>query len=244
MTERSPWWYRGRGLVFFAIYFLGFWIGAGAGRLTGTSAPLVVWLGTRLGGDGAVEAAIVIATLFMIGCWAIRAWGSSYLRAHVVWNPDAMTHAFVTDGPFRYTRNPLYLGNLFMAVAFGSLGTPIAFATIVVGNIVFIYALIAYESQGLRGRYGEAFENYERRVPALLPRIGSPSFPATKSTVPSRAQGLRSEIFTGVLALGFIGICIFQDRAFFAFPILLGGGWLLQTFLARRTDLSPPARSG
>src|ERR1700756_500358 len=56
--------------------------------------------------------------LFLAGAFVvalgglIRAWGAAYLCAEVVHDARVRSEQLVVDGPFRYTRNPLYLGLL------------------------------------------------------------------------------------------------------------------------------------
>jgi hypothetical protein len=44
-----------------------------------------------------------------------RTWASAYLKSDVVYASALKTAALVADGPYRHTRNPLYLGNVLMA---------------------------------------------------------------------------------------------------------------------------------
>src|ERR1700722_11091040 len=59
-----------------------------------------------------------IRVIFLVGAFMltlgglIRAWGVAYLRAEVVHGSSVRTEWLVADGPFRYSRNPLYLGLL------------------------------------------------------------------------------------------------------------------------------------
>jgi protein-S-isoprenylcysteine O-methyltransferase Ste14 len=76
-----------------------------------------------------------------------------------------------TSGPYAYTRNPLYLGSLVLAVGFA-----IAARTWWVGAGIVIFFLAIYlpvirsEEEFLRSRFPE-FDDYARRVPRLLPRL-------------------------------------------------------------------------
>jgi protein-S-isoprenylcysteine O-methyltransferase Ste14 len=78
----------------------------------------------------------------------------------------------VTDGYFGMCRNPLYVGNLLIAVGTAFLhGHPVV---TLVGTVVFIYvyvAIVAAEEFFLRGKFGAAYDAYCAEVPRWLPRL-------------------------------------------------------------------------
>ena len=74
---------------------------------------------------------------------------------------------FVTPGPYKYVRHPLYVGWLFAFWA-----TP----TMTVAHLVFAITTTAYiliaiqlEERDLLAGLGEAYADYRRRVPMLIP---------------------------------------------------------------------------
>lgn len=79
--------------------------------------------------------------------------------------PHHTTTALVTSGPFRVTRNPLYLslGLLLagLALAMNSLAIAVMIAPWVV---VMRYGVIAREERYLEGKFGEEYRAYCRRV--------------------------------------------------------------------------------
>jgi protein-S-isoprenylcysteine O-methyltransferase Ste14 len=52
---------------------------------------------------------ILFGSLLVFLAAALRTWGAGYLRTEVVHDTAQHSEALVADGPFRYTRNPLYL---------------------------------------------------------------------------------------------------------------------------------------
>ena len=232
MNERiSPWWYRARGYVSALIYFFGFyacwaiwWL------LFHNSLPAFVVAGAQWGTPG-IYIALGIATFFTLICFLLRTWGSAYLSSGIVWNPNARTDALLVDGPFRYTRNPLYLGNLFMVLGLGAIATPLGYLAIMVLHLWFIRELIRWEEAGLEQRYGEAFERYCAQVPAFIPRL-RPA-PAQQTCIPSLAQGLRSEIFSACVFLAMLALLTFGEKGFPAFAVLLVVGWIAQQLATR-----------
>ena len=74
---------------------------------------------------------------------------------------------FVVRGPYRVTRHPLYLG---FVLAFWAAPTMtwshLAFALI---TTAYILVAIQLEEHDLIGEHGNAYEDYRRRVPMLIP---------------------------------------------------------------------------
>ncbi len=228
MDDRSPAWYRLRGLVFGVIY------------IVGLAGGWVVW--SRLGiSNETSQVAVAAGALLTFCCFALRAWGSAYLHADVVWNPDAMSDELIVDGPFRFTRSPLYLGNTFMALGIGLLAVPLGYAVIVVATLGFVFVLVRYETAQLHERFGPLVDEYVKAVPALFPRLTPANVQGTVKVQPSLAQGLRSEIFTASLTLAMIVLAGFGRNAIPVFMVLWISGWIAQHVATwNRVPNAPP----
>jgi protein-S-isoprenylcysteine O-methyltransferase Ste14 len=111
--------------------------------------------------------AIAVVSVGLVN-WAAQCLGKQWsLEARLVEG-----HDLIEDGPYRLVRNPIYTGMFGMLVATGLIGMRwellvVAVALFVVGTYIRIRA----EEQLLRGAFGERFEEYARRVPALIPGI-------------------------------------------------------------------------
>jgi protein-S-isoprenylcysteine O-methyltransferase Ste14 len=107
----------------------------------------------------------------------LRTWAAAYLRTAVVHDTAQHSEALVADGPFRYTRNPLYLASLPMAAGIGVLASRSGFIFLVLANWIFVYRLIFREEGSLLKSQGESYRAYCRAVPrfwpALKPRVPS-----------------------------------------------------------------------
>jgi protein-S-isoprenylcysteine O-methyltransferase Ste14 len=221
-TVRSPWWYRQRALCIAVLYFCSFYAAYDLARLTGRPAiPLYSFFGERF----EQPMLFVALALAAIG-WLLRSWGTSYLRVEVVWNYDALADKLVIAGPFRFTRNPLYLGNLFQAAAFATFAPPAGWWLIVFVQWLFLTALMLVEERDLRARYGDAFDAYRAAVPQLLPR------PVPVAGEPAPHEPLVRALFSETLSLGFtlamLAYALFGSRAWLAAWILAGGGAIFQ----------------
>ncbi len=77
-----------------------------------------------------------------------------------------------TTGAYSLVRNPLYVGRIltFTGIAFFSNVWQYG-VVVMIGSIYFFHCVIAYEEQFLRGRFGDAYEDWYHRVPSLIPKI-------------------------------------------------------------------------
>jgi len=81
-------------------------------------------------------------------------------------NPTSTANRkLVTSGPFRFTRNPMYLALVIVAsgVAFWASAWPMFLAPIAVFATAN-WVHIPFEEQKMRHQFGEAFDNYTRTV--------------------------------------------------------------------------------
>ena len=92
---------------------------------------------------------------------ALRAWAAGCL---------AKNQQLATGGPYGYTRNPLYLGTLLVAVGLtlASRSAPLGLLFAIVFLLVYL-PVIQLEEQHLRKLFPE-YGSYAANVPALLPR--------------------------------------------------------------------------
>jgi protein-S-isoprenylcysteine O-methyltransferase Ste14 len=79
--------------------------------------------------------------------------------------PDRPTSALVTAGPYRHTRNPIYLGmaSIYAGVLL-VVGTPWPMLFLPAILAVIRQGVIAREERYLAGRFGDSFSDYATRV--------------------------------------------------------------------------------
>ncbi len=224
----QPWYFRWRAFVFGAVYFLGFAIGIPLQFILFHQGwPAYVILGGKWGSAG-IHAAAFVAAAFALTGFMLRWWGASYLSSGIVWNPGVTAAELRVDGPYRYVRNPLYVGNVLQSVGVGMLGTPIALLIIVLGVVIVHHFLIGAEERQLLAEQGDAFREYCQRVPRMWPRLTPAQF-ASSTVRPSWLDGFSSEVFSSAFAL----IMLFNALVTWANPwpyfgVLFFGAFLLQ----------------
>jgi protein-S-isoprenylcysteine O-methyltransferase Ste14 len=78
----------------------------------------------------------------------------------------------VTDGFFRHSRNPLYLGNLLVLAGLFMIHNNLWVYAIGVPFFLFAYgSIVATEEAFLRAKFGAEYEQYARRVNRWLPNL-------------------------------------------------------------------------
>jgi len=78
----------------------------------------------------------------------------------------------VQGGIFAHCRNPLYVGNFTIIVGVGIASNSTLFLAIGIPFFIFAYwAIIAAEENFLRGKFGEEFDAYCKRVNRIVPNL-------------------------------------------------------------------------
>jgi protein-S-isoprenylcysteine O-methyltransferase Ste14 len=130
---------------------LGIGFGLDAAIDTGSLSPTVA---------APVGAAAIIAGTGLLGSF-VRAFG----RARTPIDPYTPSEAIVTEGPYRLTRNPAYLG---MALTYAGIAlianAPWALVPLPVAIAVIDRGVIAREERYLERKFGTAYLTYKRRV--------------------------------------------------------------------------------
>jgi protein-S-isoprenylcysteine O-methyltransferase Ste14 len=88
-----------------------------------------------------------------------------FKRAGTSMVPMRPSTAIVTSGPYRFTRNPMYLGMaaLYLALAFG-LGVIWAVVILPLVLLAVDRLVIAREERYLEAKFGDEYRGYKRRV--------------------------------------------------------------------------------
>ena len=91
------------------------------------------------------------------------------VRARTAVMPRNEPAELVTRGPFRLSRNPIYLADLIILVGWCLLiGQPLAAILVVPLYLVLDRRFALPEELGLEAKFGDAFKDYARRVPRWL----------------------------------------------------------------------------
>jgi protein-S-isoprenylcysteine O-methyltransferase Ste14 len=137
-------------------------VGQSLDRLLGLQCPQIGAVNLILGGM------LVIAGLFF-ALWSIIV---QLTRGRGTPLPMMPTQELLTEGPFRYCRNPMtfgtilaYFGIAVIAATIAGVGLVLCFATFLV------FYLKRIEERELAERFGQAYVVYKREVPFIVPRM-------------------------------------------------------------------------
>ena len=112
------------------------------------------------------------AVLAVIG-WAVLLWCAKDFasRGRGTLAPVDPPRALVTNGLYRFVRNPMYVGVITsivgQAMYYGSRGVALYAALMATA---FHLRVVMYEEPHLAELFGDSFADYRRRVPRWLPR--------------------------------------------------------------------------
>jgi protein-S-isoprenylcysteine O-methyltransferase Ste14 len=123
--------------------------------------------------SAAVPAVLIVAGIFAALAVLLRVAGAAYLGPGTVTHPDMKAVSVVANGPYRYVRNPLYIGIWCMVAAMALLMPPSG-AMVSLGLLaIFLVRLTLGEEAFLSASLGNSYRTYSLAVPRFLPRLRS-----------------------------------------------------------------------
>jgi protein-S-isoprenylcysteine O-methyltransferase Ste14 len=171
--------FRFRLLIILLIYALGFWAPWTWTQGRFGPPPTTAWLALAttparwglLHLDQATLLVTGLAILFGLLGAVLRVWGTAFLGASIVHAGPMLAGTVMAAGPYRYVRNPLYLGSWFLGLSIAILMPPSGALVFVVVLALFYFRLILGEESFLTRQIGEAYVEYRRAVPRLIPSL-------------------------------------------------------------------------
>jgi protein-S-isoprenylcysteine O-methyltransferase Ste14 len=183
--------------IFFAAFELSWWDHVSA------AAALAGLLARGGGNVHTVETLLfAVGAAATLGAAALRTWAAAYMRSDVVHDPRVHDSRLVADGPYRYVRNPLYVGTILMAFGIAFAASRSGFVMLVAAITFFQYRLTLREERALKATQGEDYRRYLATVPRLIPSL-RPRVAAGEMR-PQWGQAIRGELFMWGFALTYV----------------------------------------
>jgi protein-S-isoprenylcysteine O-methyltransferase Ste14 len=234
--------FRLRFWILAAIFLLAFtarwgrWLPLEMDRNRSTWLLLSAWMARN--GWLSFTAATVAVLVFGIACALIgallRTWGSAYLGTSTVHSGSMHGDTVVAAGPFRYVRNPLYLGTWFHTAALALLMPPSGAIFAMVLVVAFQLFLIAIEERFLQAKLGTPYAEYKTGVPRLLPAL-RPKV-ASSGIAPQWRLAFLGEIYFWGVLIAFLAVGWKSNASLITQGVLISlGVWLvLRGLMPRR----------
>jgi len=118
---------------------------------------------------------------------------------------EIVTEKLVTNGPYGYLRNPMYMGNILIymgASIFSGAWLPLMLYLVILFFSIQYSLTVKYEESCLIDVYGDKYLDYKETVPRFYPRL-SP-YPHKSKEKMELATALMSERTTFLSISGFI----------------------------------------
>jgi protein-S-isoprenylcysteine O-methyltransferase Ste14 len=171
--------FRLRMFIQVVIVVLGFWAPWLQSLDLSRRVSTLEWLALEVSRTGLVRFTFAAPVVIVAGALAaasgavLRVWGAAYLGYDIVHHGEMQAGRVMAAGPYRFVRNPLYLGGWFMMAAISLLMPPTGALFTMVLVTVFYLRLILGEEAFLTAQIGEPYRAYLRAVPRLIPRLRS-----------------------------------------------------------------------
>lgn len=160
-----------------------------------------------------LRAVFLVGVFFAVLAAWLRTWATAYIRPEVMVDGALHTDRVVAEGPYRYVRNPLYLGTNLLALGYSVMASRLGAVLLIAGIFAFNYRIILREERELMLVQGENYARFLNSVPrlwpSLRPRVDSPKWGFAHK--PDWGAGLLGEMFFWGLAFGLLIFALTLD---------------------------------
>ena len=134
----------------------------------GLLLSLALPIGPGLG--SANKLAVTVGLIFVVLGFALAAFSvRTFTRAGADVVPGRPATTLVTKGPYRVTRNPIYIGFTLLYFGLAILATSVWMLLLLVPLLIVLQrGVVAREEAYLETKFGETYAKYQARVPRWL----------------------------------------------------------------------------
>jgi protein-S-isoprenylcysteine O-methyltransferase Ste14 len=180
-------------LLWYAIHpFVRFWRRLGAAWTYVILSPLAVGLAlamylarrTLLRVDLGTHYWLLVPTVLCLGVGGWIAWHrrkqltQRMIAGGAELSRDPSESKLLTEGAYAVIRHPRYVEVVLLSAGYAFFANYLASYIAVLLAIPALYVVVLLEERELRDRFGAAYEEYARRVPRFVPRLGGRKAPA------------------------------------------------------------------
>jgi protein-S-isoprenylcysteine O-methyltransferase Ste14 len=119
----------------------------------------------------------------------VRLWSQTHLHHRLKVKTE-----LTTTGPYRYMRNPLYIGNTLLLVGLSVLMELLWMVPVALVYCAIVYTLVVRdEERRLESEYGARYEEYRRQVPRWMPRASLEAAPLNPPAIAFLGASIKAE---------------------------------------------------
>jgi len=105
--------------------------------------------------------------IFFFTGFFIRVWAQMYLHYRL-----KVKMKLTTTGPYRYVRNPIYIGNTLILVGICIMSGLLWFVPLAIAHCALVYTFaVKFEENHLQEKYGRPYQEYLQQVPRWIPHL-------------------------------------------------------------------------
>jgi protein-S-isoprenylcysteine O-methyltransferase Ste14 len=125
---------------------------------------LGLWLPGWMAGPG-------VALMVIGAALALASAATFVVRGRGTPAPFDAPRLFVVSGPYRWVRNPMYIGGFLLLLGYALCAGSVAALLVALTMLVIVHLVaVLYEEPNLRRRFGASYEEYRRSTPRWIPR--------------------------------------------------------------------------
>ncbi len=120
------------------------------------------------------EMTMLVGFIFVVLGETLRFWGVCYAGSETRTTGKTGGTNLVTQGPFSYVRNPLYLGNMIIYFGYGIMAYSLFPVLQILGLLFFAvqyYFIVKEEEETLRNKFKEKYDDYFKSVGRFIPSL-------------------------------------------------------------------------
>jgi protein-S-isoprenylcysteine O-methyltransferase Ste14 len=118
-----------------------------------------------------IPAAAVLLAAFLLSRWRTRQLNFSTLSGVPELTPNRYPGTLLTEGVYGLIRHPRYIEAYLWATGYALFADYLGSYLVLILCLPIMYWVVVLEERELRGRFGEEYAEYCRRVPRFIPRL-------------------------------------------------------------------------
>lgn len=139
---------------------------------------------------------LIIGFIIAMTGESIRIWAVGYFGSVSRSTSQFVDASLITQGPYSYLRNPLYLGNIIIYLGLGIMSLSFFPYLQLIALVYFsfqYFCIVISEEEYLDKRFNGLYENYRKNVKRFFPRKNSIPFEISSTLSFNLFAGLKSE---------------------------------------------------